>query len=122
MKKTWQEKMADKPSMPKILKLETTFPCYNAAHKMGAEAGDDIILVNPSEVAKYMQAVPRGKITTLTVICMAIVDAHRVKACCTLTSGIFTMTIANAMEEMKAQGMEAPVPYWRTLKADGSLT
>ncbi len=121
MKKTWQEKMADKPSMPKILKLETTFPCYNAAHKMGADAGDEIILVNPSEVARYMQAVPYGFLTTITDICKAIAAAHQVKACCSLTTGIFTMTIANAMEEMREQGKETPIPYWRTLKADGSL-
>ena len=121
MKKTWQEKMVDKPSMPKILKLETTFPCYNAAHKMGANAGDEIILVNPSEVARYMQAVPYGRLTTLTDICKAIAAAHQVKACCSLTTGIFTMTIANAMEEMNTQGKDAPIPYWRTLKADGSL-
>ena len=36
MKKTWQEKLEDKASLPKVLKLEKGFPCYNAVHKMGA--------------------------------------------------------------------------------------
>jgi hypothetical protein len=40
MKKTWQEKLEDKPSFPKVLRLEKRFPCYNAVHKMGAEVGD----------------------------------------------------------------------------------
>lgn len=31
MKKTWQEKLKDKPSFPKVLRLEKGFPCYNAA-------------------------------------------------------------------------------------------
>ena len=60
MKKTWQEKLEDKASLPKILKLGKGFPCYNAVHKMGAEAGDDIVLVNPSEVVEIMKQIPKG--------------------------------------------------------------
>ena len=44
MRKTWQEKLEDKASLPKILKLERGFPCYNVVHKMGAEAGDEVVL------------------------------------------------------------------------------
>ena len=40
-KKSWQEKLADKKGYPKILKLETRFPCYNAVHGMGADVGDE---------------------------------------------------------------------------------
>jgi hypothetical protein len=36
-RKSWQEKLADKKGLSKILKLEKSFPCYNAVHKMGAE-------------------------------------------------------------------------------------
>jgi alkylated DNA nucleotide flippase Atl1 len=31
------------------------------------------------------------------------------------------MTIANAVEEMKNEGKIIDVPYWRTIKADGTL-
>ena len=55
MKKTWQEKLEDKATLPEIHKLEKRFPCYNAVHKMGAEVGDDVILVNPSEVVEIMK-------------------------------------------------------------------
>jgi hypothetical protein len=34
MKKTWQEKLKDKLSFRKVLKLEKGFPCYNAVHKI----------------------------------------------------------------------------------------
>ena len=54
-KKTWAEKLDDKKNLPKILKLQKSFPCYNAVHKMGAEAGDDVVLVNPSEVVAIMK-------------------------------------------------------------------
>ena len=65
MKKTWQEKLEDKASLPKVPKLEKGIPCYNAMHKMGIEAGDDIILVNPSEVVEIMKQVPKGKFITI---------------------------------------------------------
>jgi hypothetical protein len=61
VKKTWQEKLGDKASLPKVLKLEKGFPCYNAVHKICAEAGEDIVLVNPSVVVETMKQVPKGR-------------------------------------------------------------
>lgn len=71
-RKSWQEKLADKENLPKILKLEKRFPCYNAVHKMGAEAGDEIVLVNPSEVVEIMKKIPAGKLITIVEICKII--------------------------------------------------
>jgi len=120
-KKTWQEKLADKPGYPKILKLEVGFPCYNAVRKMGAEAGDDIVITNPSEVVACMQKVPSGRLTTVIEICKNLAKKHQVKGCCSLVTGIFIMTAANAAEEARGEGRELGIPYWRTLKSDGSL-
>jgi alkylated DNA nucleotide flippase Atl1 len=120
-KKSWQEKLADKKELPKTLKLEKRFPCYNAVHKMGAEAGDEIVLVNPSEVVEIMREVPKGRLITIVEICKKIARKHNVKACCSLTTGIFIMTAANAAEEAAKQGKSLGIPYWRTLKADGFL-
>jgi alkylated DNA nucleotide flippase Atl1 len=121
MKKTWQEKLEDKVSLPKVLKLEKRFPCYNAVHKMGAEVGDDVVLVNPSEVVDIMKQVPEGQLITLVEICKQIARQHNVQACCSLTTGIFIMTAANAVEEASREGKLMNIPYWRTLKADGYL-
>lgn len=121
MAKSWQEKMADKRDTPKILKLEKRFPCYNAVHSMGAEIGDDIVLVNPREVETLMKRVPKGGLVTLHEICQELAAQYVVKACCTLTAGIFTMTAANAAEERKAEGKPNDLPYWRTLKSNGEL-
>ena len=124
MKKTWIQKLEDKKSLPKILKLEKRFPCYNALHKMGADVGDNIILVNPSEVVEMMKKVPKGKLATIVEICKAIAQNHQVKGCCSLTTGIFIMTIANAVEEFISKGEKSSltkIPYWRTLKAEGFL-
>ena len=120
-KKSWQEKLADKKGLPKILSLEKKFPCYNAVHKMGAQAGDKVVLVNPSEVVEIMRRVPKGKLITITEICKEIAKNHKVKACCSLTTGIFIMTAANAAEEAAKQGKNLDIPYWRTLKANGFL-
>jgi len=88
---------------------------------MGVETGDDVVLVNPSEIVAVMQQIPKGKLITLVEICNALAKKHRVKGCCSLTTGIFIMTAANAAEETKQQGMSLKIPYWRTLKADGYL-
>lgn len=121
MKKTWQEKMADKEGYPKVLTLEKSFPCYKAVQKMGINPGDDIVLVNPSHVIDVMKSVPKGKLITIREICMKIAQDFNVKGCCSLTAGIFIMTIANAVEEAKREGKNLHIPYWRTLKADGFL-
>jgi hypothetical protein len=120
-RKTWQEKMADKEGLPKILPLEERFPCYNALHNMGVEAGDPVVLVNPGEAAALMRQVPYGHLTTIVEICQSIARRHQVKGCCTLTTGIFIMTAANAAAEAGGAPSELDIPYWRTLKADGFL-
>ena len=121
MKKTWQQKLEDKPSFPKVLRLEKEFPCYNAVHKMGAEAGDNVVLVNPSEVVAIMKRVPKGRLITIVEICKKIAGEHSVEACCSLTTGIFIMTAANAVDEASKEGKSLDIPYWRTLKVDGFL-
>lgn len=119
--KSWQEKLADKKGLPKILRLEKRFPCYSAVHKMGAEAGDKVVLANPSEIVEVMKRVPKGNLITLSNVCIAIAKKHGVKACCSLTTGIFIMTAANAAEEATKRGKSLDIPYWRTLKVGGFL-
>ncbi|MBN1559848.1 MGMT family protein [candidate division KSB1 bacterium] len=119
-KKTWQEKLADKKDWPKFLQLEERFPCYHAVHKMGAEIGDEIVLANPSEVIEFMR-VPYGKLTTIVEICKSLAKKHQVQGCCSLTTGIFITIAANALAEAEREKRALDIPYWRTLKADGSL-
>jgi hypothetical protein len=120
-KKTWQEKLADKKGLPKVLKLQKSFPCYNAVHKMGVEEGEPVVLINPSEVVELMKKVPKGKLITIVEICKTLAKKHHVKGCCSLTTGIFIMTTANAVEEAAQEGKKMRISYWRTLKVDGVL-
>jgi hypothetical protein len=121
MRKTWQEKLKDRTSFPKVLRLEKGFPCCNAVHKMGAEVGDSVVLVNPSAIVAIMKQVPEGRLITIVEICGKIGKQHHVKACCSLTTGIFVMTTANAVEEAGKEGRSLDIPYWRMLKAGGLL-
>jgi O6-methylguanine-DNA--protein-cysteine methyltransferase len=120
-KKSWQQKLKDKVGFPKILNLEERFPCYNAVHKMGAKVGDEVVLANPSEIVEEMKKVPKGKLVTIVEICKKIAKKYKVKACCSLTTGIFIMTAANAAEEAEKEGKSLNIPYWRTVKAGGFL-
>jgi hypothetical protein len=120
-RKTWKEKLEDKKKFPKILKFDPKFPCGRALEKMGAKPGDPVVLAPPIEVDTIMKQVPKGKLITLNEICMKLAKKHNVKYCCTLTTGIFIMTAANAAEESKEKGEKNTTPYWRTLKIGGFL-
>ncbi len=109
-RKTWQEKLADKAGYPKIVTLQTNFPCYNAVHKMGAESGDPVVLVNPSDVIAMMRQVPPGNLITIVEICLYLAKKYRAAGCCTLTTGIFVLTAANAAEEAKQEGRDLKIP------------
>jgi hypothetical protein len=59
--------------------------------------------------------------STLATLTKRIAEKHRAKACCSLTTGIFVMTAANATQEAAKEGKSLRVPYWRTLKPGGFL-
>jgi len=115
-RKTWRQKLEDNKNFLKELKLEPKFPCYRALKKMGAEPGESVVLAPGLEVDAIMKSVPEGKLVTLKEICQKLAKKHRTKYCCTLTTGIFIVTAANAAEETQGD-----TPYWRTLKNDGEL-
>jgi hypothetical protein len=115
-KKTWKEKLEDNKNMPKKLEFDPKFPCGKALQKLGAKPGDSVVLAPPLEVNEIMKEVPKHKLITLNKICSILAEKHNTKYCCTLTTGIFIMTVANAAEETKSN-----IPYWRTIKNTGEL-
>jgi hypothetical protein len=108
--------MQDPEGMPKTLPLEERFPCRRSLEKMGAQIGDSVVLVPPSDVLAIMRIVPKDKLITLSRICERLAIKHGAQYCCTLTTGIFITIIANAAEETGSD-----VPYWRTIKNTGEL-
>ena len=120
-KKTWTEKLQQSKNMPKTLSFDPRFPCGKALVKMGAKPGDSVVLAPAIEVDEIMRDVPEGRLITTREICEVLAQEHGTKFCCTLTTGIFIMTAANAAEESGKGWVNANTPYWRTLKMDGSL-
>lgn len=88
---------------------------------MGVKAGEEVVLVNHGEIMKIMKRIPKGRLITIVEICRQIARKYQVKGCCTLTTGIFIMTIANAVEEAAKEGKDLSIPYWRTVKSEGFL-
>lgn len=115
-RKTWEEKLVDRKNFPKTLGLEPNFPCYRALKKMGAEPGDSVVLVPPLEIDSLMKNILYRKLITLKEICLKLAEKFDSQYCCTLTTGISIMIVANAAEETNSD-----TPYWRTLKNDGEL-
>lgn len=66
---------------------------------MAAEIGDEIVPVSLSEVVAIMKRVRKGRLITVIDICRQVARDYDVRACCSLTAGIFIMTAANAAEE-----------------------
>ena len=116
MKKTWKEKLEGDKDFPKTLALEENFPCWKALKKQGAKPGDSVVLAPGKEIYQHMQNVPKGKLQTLNGLCEKLAIKHGVDYCCTLTTGIYVNIAANASEEIGEY-----LPYWRTIKNDGSL-
>ncbi|MFX1540913.1 MAG: MGMT family protein [Promethearchaeota archaeon] len=115
-RKTWQEKLEDPKSMPKIVPFQANFPCRRSLEKMGAKIGDSVVLAPPSDVLAIMSTIPKGKLITLTQICERLALKHGAQYCCTLTTGIFITIVANATEETGSD-----MPFWRTIKNNGEL-
>jgi alkylated DNA nucleotide flippase Atl1 len=115
-RKTWREKLENDKGFPKTLTLEPKFPCYRALKKMGAQPGDSVVLAPPLAVDAIMKTVPSGKLITLKEICQTLAKKYGTQYCCTLTTGIFVTTAANAADETNGD-----TPYWRTLKNTGEL-
>ncbi len=115
-KKTWKEKLEDNKGFPKKVNYSPRLPCGRALRKLGAGSGDSVVLAPVRDVYEIMSTVPRGKLITLNEICRQLARRHEADYCCTLTTGIFVMTVANAVEETKGD-----VPYWRTIKNNGEL-
>ncbi len=104
--------------------MEKKLPCFKSLSKTGVNIGDPVVLVNASEIIPIMTKVPKGKLITIKEICQEIAKNHKVKSCCSLTTGILIMSIANAVEEetvAKNNSDLSKIPYWRILKADGFL-
>jgi hypothetical protein len=112
-RKTWREKLEASKDLPKFVELTG-----KAAARFGARS---MVVAAPWEYDEAMRRVRKGKTTTLADIRAALASKHGAEVCCSLTAGIFAVIAAHAAEEARSLGRKRITPWWRTLRADGSL-
>ncbi|HOO96747.1 MAG TPA: MGMT family protein [Caldisericia bacterium] len=86
------------------------------------ETSEGLLLIpSAPDVEEQMRRPKNGQLITTGIIREALTKKHGAKRACPLVTGIFSKMVAQAAEEDRADGIEDIVPWWRTLKPDGSL-
>ncbi|MGI9256939.1 MAG: hypothetical protein ACR2PY_08410 [Salinispira sp.] len=101
----------------------------NKAHKIvdrlpdgipWAPNGARMVVSTPWEIYAIISEIPKGNILTISVIREYLAKKYGTDIACPVSTGMFINMSALASEELRDQG-ENFAPYWRVLRADGSL-
>jgi hypothetical protein len=80
-----------------------------------------MLIPKPLDVDALIRKIARGKLATVEQIRNRLAKDFGADFTCPLVTGVFLQIVAEAAEEDSQQGEEAVTPYWRVIKADGSL-
>ena len=80
-----------------------------------------MLIPRPLDVDGLIRRIPRGKLATVEQIRARLAADFHADFTCPLTAGIFIRIAAEAAEEDLSRGERGITPYWRVIKADGSL-
>ena len=109
---TWREKL-EKDQEPKVVDIPP---------RMQKRFGAGTMLISrPLDVDALIRKVPEGKLVTQSQIRERLAKDFNADTTCPMTTGIFLRIVAEAAEEDLMEGRESMTPYWRVLRADGSL-
>ena len=113
-RKSWREKLENPPKgLPKVVsgppKWEKRF------------GGTRVLVPTPLLVDELIRKVPKRKLVTVKQIRERLAKDFKADSTCPLTTGIFIRIAAEVAEEDLREGKKQITPYWRVLKADGSL-
>lgn len=113
-RKTWREKLENPPKgLPKVV---------NGPPKWEKRFGSRRVLVpTPLLVDELIRKVPKRKLVTVKQIRERLAKDFNADSTCPLTTGIFIRIAAEVAEEDRRGGKRQITPYWRIIKADGSL-
>ena len=111
-RKSWLEKM-ETVQEPKVVDIPP---------KMQRQYGNGRMLIaTPALVDALMRKPSSGQLVTVNQMRERLAMDFGADSTCPLTTGIFVRIAAEAAEEYRHLGRQDTTPYWRTLKADGSL-
>ena len=80
-----------------------------------------MLIPRPLDVDGLMRRDKKGKLATVEQIRKRLARDFEADSTCPLTAGIFIRIAAEAAEEDLSRGEREITPYWRVIKADGSL-
>jgi len=80
-----------------------------------------LLIPKPLDVDALMRQVEKGKLITVNQIRGRLAKDYGADSICPLCTGIFLRISAEAAEEDLSRGKTEITPYWRVVKADGSL-
>ncbi len=80
-----------------------------------------MLIPRPLDVDALMRKVEKGKLVTVDQIRDRLAKDCLADFTCPLTTGIFLRIAAETAEEDLRRGEKQITPYWRVIKADGSL-
>lgn len=101
-------------------KLETELPDHGKI-VTDARTGGTLLIPKPLDIDALVRQIPEGKLATDVQIRQRLAKENKADATCPLTTGIFLRIVAETAEEDTRNGKLPVAPYWRVIKADGSL-
>ena len=113
-RKSWREKLGKElPDHGKVVDVPPKMQKGFGTGKM--------IIPKPLDVDALIRKVEKGKLVTVPQIREKLAKDAHVDSACPLTTGIFIRIAAEAAEEDLRGEKGNITPYWRVVKADGSL-
>jgi hypothetical protein len=114
MRKTWRQKLEEKhPEHGKVVDVPPKMQNRFLVGKM--------LIPKPLDIDALIHRVPKGKLATVIQIRDKLARDAQANCCCPLTTGIFLRIVAEVAEEDLRSGKKEVTPYWRVVRADGSL-
>ena len=105
-RKSWREKL-EKEQEPKVVD--------------DPRGRGKMLIPKPLDVDTLMRKIEKGKLATVDQIRERLAKDFHADFTCPLVTGIFLRIAAETAEEDLSRGEKQITPYWRVIKADGSL-
>ena len=111
-RKSWREKL-ETQDHSKIVQIPP---------RMTNRFGEGTMLIpRPLDVDALIRKAKKGQLITVSEIRSRLARDNNVDVTCPITTGIFVRICAEAAAEGLEDGKKQVTPYWRVVKADGSL-
>ena len=113
-RKTWRQKLEEEhPEHGKVVDIPPKMQNRFGTGKM--------LIPKPMDINALINKISKGKLVTVTQIREKLAKDAHANCSCPMTTGIFLRIVAEVAEEDLRGEKRKVTPYWRVIKADGSL-